>query len=79
MTGSRVMTNFVYKRLSRILEIRNNPIWVLPYIWRLGQVRHAKFGANISNETLLNAANVTEFALVDEDDLGDSVRWRKQK
>ena len=77
MTGSRVMTNFVYKRLTRILEIGNTPIWVLPYIWRLGQVRHTKFGANISNETLLNAANVTEFALVDEDDLRDSVRWKK--
>ena len=36
-------------------EIGNNPAWVLPNIWRLGQVRDTKFSTNISNKMLLNA------------------------
>ena len=31
------------------------PVWVLPNIWRLGQVMD-KFGTNVSNKILLNAA-----------------------
>ena len=37
-------------------EIRNNPVWVLLNIWRLGRVMDTKFGTNISNRMLLNAA-----------------------
>ena len=42
--------------LTRNLEIGNKPIWVLPNIWWVGQIRDTKFGANVSNEKLLNAA-----------------------
>ena len=44
MTGSGVMTVFVYKGLATNLEIRYTPVSVLPNIWRLGQVRDTKFG-----------------------------------
>ena len=40
----------------RDLEIGNTPVWVFPNMWRLGQVRDTKFGMNISNKILLNAA-----------------------
>ena len=36
--------------------LRNTHIKVLPNIWGLGQVRDTKFGTNVSNEKLLNAA-----------------------
>ena len=51
ITGSGIMTIFFYKRLTR-----NPEIWILPNIWRLGQVMDTKFGANVSNRMLLNAA-----------------------
>ena len=54
--GSRVMRIFLYKELIRNPEIGNTPVWILPNIWRLGQVRDSKFSINISNEMLLNAA-----------------------
>ena len=41
------------------LEIRKSeipPVWVLPNLLRLGQVGDIKFGTNISNKMLLNAA-----------------------
>ena len=38
------------------MEIGNTPVCVLPDIWRLERVRDTKFGTNISNEMLLNAA-----------------------
>ena len=50
------MTIFFYKWLTRNLEIRNTPVRVLPNIWTLGQVRDTKFGTNVSNKILLNAA-----------------------
>ena len=56
MTGSGVMTIFVYKGLTRNLEIRNTHIWVLPNIWRLAWVRDTTFGTDVSNKILLNAA-----------------------
>ena len=55
ITGSGVMASFFYKRSTRNPEIRNTPVWVLPNIWRLGQVRDTKFATNISNKMLLNA------------------------
>ena len=55
ITGSGVMTISFYKELTRKLEIGNTPIRVLPNIWRLGQVRNAKFGTNVSIKILLFA------------------------
>ena len=52
------MTIFIYKGLTRNPEIGNTPVWVLPNIWRLGQVRNTKFGTNASN-------NVTVFAVAE--------------
>ena len=54
--GSGVMTISFYKGLTRNPEIGNTIVWVLPNIWRLGQVRNTKFGTNISNKMLLDAA-----------------------
>ena len=62
-TGSEVMTIFVYKGLNRNPEIGNIPVWVLPNIWRLGQVRDTKFSANVSSEKLLNAAKCQGYSL----------------
>ena len=56
ISGSGVMAIFFYKRLTRNSEIGDTPVWVLPYIWRLGWFRDTKFGTDVSNEMLLNAA-----------------------
>ena len=56
ITGSGIMTIFFYKGLARNPEIGNTPVWVLPNIWRLGRVMDTKFGTNVSNRMLLNAA-----------------------
>ena len=56
IASSRVMTIFLYKGLTKNPEIGNAPVWVLPNIWRLGRDRDGKFGTNVSNKTLLNAA-----------------------
>ena len=56
ITGSGVMTIYFYKGLTRNPEIRNTPVRILPNIWRLGQVRHTKFVADVPNEMLLHAA-----------------------
>ena len=50
------MTIFCHKGSTRNPEIGINPAYVLPNIWRLGQVRNTKFGAIVSNDVLLNAA-----------------------
>ena len=50
------MTTFFFKGWTRNLEIRNTPVWVLFNIWRLWQVRDTKFGTNVPNKMLLNAA-----------------------
>ena len=55
ITSSEVMIIYFYKGSTRNPEIRNTPIWVLPNIWRLGQVSDTKFGMDVSNEMLLNA------------------------
>ena len=34
----------------------------MPNIWRLGQVRDAKFGTNVSNEKLLNATKCHSYS-----------------
>ena len=46
----------IYKGLTRNPEIGNTPVWFLPNIWRLVQVRDTKYVTNVSNELLLNAA-----------------------
>ena len=56
ITGFGVMTISLCKRLARNPEIGNTPIWRLPNIWRLGQIRTIKFGRNVSNKILLNTA-----------------------
>ena len=55
IAGSWIITIFFYKGLTRNLEIGNTPVWVLPNIWRLGQVMDTKFSTNVSNKILLNA------------------------
>ena len=57
MTGSGVVTIFVYKRLTRNREIGNTPVWVLPNIWKLGRVKDTKFGTNVSDKNLLKLQN----------------------
>ena len=44
---------------TRNPEFGNTPVWVLPNIWRLGQVGNTKVGTNFSNKLLRNAANAT--------------------
>ena len=53
MTG--VTKIFACKGLTRHLEIVNTPVWVLPSIFRPGEVRDTGFGPNVSNKMLLNA------------------------
>ena len=55
ITGFGVMTICFYKGLTRNPEMGNNTVWVLPNIWRLGQVRNIIFGTNVFNIMLLNA------------------------
>ena len=62
ITSSGVITISFYKGLTRNSEIGNTPVWVLPNIWRLGQSLNTKFDTNISNKTLLNAANYQGFS-----------------
>ena len=50
------MTISFYKGLTGNSEIANTPVWVLSNIWRLGRVRNAKFGTNVSSKMLLKAA-----------------------
>ena len=47
------MAVFMYKELTRNLEIVKTSVWVLPNIWR--QVRNTKIDTNVFNKTLLNA------------------------
>ena len=56
ITGSGVLTIYFYKGLTKSPEIRNTLVWVLSFIWRLGQVRNTKFGTHVFNKMLRNAA-----------------------
>ena len=47
---------FISKGLTRNPEIKITTIWVLPNIWRLGELRDTNFGRNVYSENLLNAA-----------------------
>ena len=48
--------------LTRNLEIGNTLVWVLPNIWRLESVKNTKFGTNVSNKMLLNAAKTQGYS-----------------
>ena len=61
ITGSGVKTILFYKGLTRNPEIGNTPVWVLPDMCRLGQVRDTKFRPNNSNEMLLNTAKFQRY------------------
>ena len=61
--GSGVMSIFFSKGLTINLEIRNTPTWVLPNIWRLVRVRDTKFGTNVSNKMIVNAAKCQRYSL----------------
>ena len=50
------MTIDSYKGLTKNPEIRNTPVWVLPNIWRLEDIRDTRFGSDVPNKILLNAA-----------------------
>ena len=56
ITGSGIMTIFFHKGLTRNPEIGNTSVWGFPNIWRLGRVIDTKFGTNVFNRMLLNAA-----------------------
>ena len=62
ITGSGVLTISFYKGFTRNLKIGNAPVWVLPNMWRLGQLRNTKFGTNVSNKMLLNAVKCQRFS-----------------
>ena len=54
--GSGIMTIFFHKGLTGNPEIGKTPASVLPNIWRLARIMDTKFGTNVSNRMLLNAA-----------------------
>ena len=56
ITGLLVLELWQFSFIRDWPEIGNTPVWVLPSIWRLGQVGDTKFGANVSSKILLNAA-----------------------
>ena len=60
--GVGIMAIFFDKGLTRNLEIGNTPVWVLHNIWRLGRVMDIKFGTNVSNRMLLNAAKFHDYS-----------------
>ena len=56
ITGSGVMTISFYKGLTLNLDIGNTQVWILPSNWGLARVKNIKFGTNIFNKILINAA-----------------------
>ena len=46
------MAIYLYKGLTRNQEIKNNPVWFLPNIGRLGQVRDTKIGTDVPYKML---------------------------
>ena len=49
------MTIFFYNGLTKNPEVGNTPVWVLPNIRRLEQVKDTKFATIVFNKILLNA------------------------
>ena len=62
IAGSGIVTIFFYEGLTRNPEIGNTHVWVLPNIWRLGQVMDTKSGTNVSNRMLQNAAKLQGYS-----------------
>ena len=62
-TGSRVITVYFYKGLTRNPEIGNISVWVLPKIWSLEKVRDTKFGTDVSDKMLLNTTKYQGYSL----------------
>ena len=56
VTGYGIMTSFLDKIFIGNTEIENTPVWVLPSILRLGQVRDTKPDMNVSTKMFLNAS-----------------------
>ena len=54
--GSGIMATSFYERLTKNPKVKNTPAWNLFNIWTLRWLRDAKFGKNVSNKILLNAA-----------------------
>ena len=77
ITGSEVMTIFFYKWLTRNPEVGNTLVWVLSNIWRLRQVRYSKFGTNVSNKMLLNAAKCQVYSFTVSELLREN--WQEVK
>ena len=63
ITNSKCMTIFLYKILTRNLEIWNTPFWDLPNIWRPRPVKDTKFGTYVFNKMLLNAAKCQGYCI----------------
>ena len=64
ITGSGIMTIFFYERFARNPDIGSTPVWVLPNIWRLDRVMDTKYGTNVFNRMLLNAAKFRVIAFI---------------
>ena len=61
ITGSGIMAIFFYERLTRNTEVGNNPVWILPNIWRLDWVMNTKLDTKVYNRMLLNAAKFQDY------------------
>ena len=61
ITGSGIRIAFFYKGLTRNPDVGKTPVWIWTNIWRLGRV--TKFGTNVSNRMLLNAAKFQTYSL----------------
>ena len=59
---SCLVSLYFYKGLTRNSEIGNTPVWVLPSICILGQVRDTKFGIDVSNKIWLMLQNASGIA-----------------
>ena len=62
ITDSGITIILFYKGLTINLKNGNTPVWVVWNIWGLGQVRDTKFGMNVYNEMLMNAANFQDYS-----------------
>ena len=61
--GSWVMTILILWGINKKSKSQVAPVLVLLNIWRLGRVRDTKFGTNVSNKMLLNAAKRQGYSL----------------
>ena len=55
--GSGVSIVLFYKGLKMKMPV----VWVLPNIWRLGQIRNTKFGTDVSKEMFLHATKCQSY------------------